>query len=84
VALRSRAAWAHDRWSDPSLNATFASLPGSTFTVIGAAPARDFMLASGGAEVYFWNGFSFTAWFDGEFAQNSQKYAGNGRLRYTW
>jgi uncharacterized protein with beta-barrel porin domain len=84
VALRGRAAWAHDRWSDPSLNATFVSLPGSTFTVIGAPPARDLMLASAGAEVYFWRAFSFTAWFDGEFAQTSQKYVGNGRLRYTW
>ena len=84
MALRGRAAWAHDRWSDPSLNATFVSLPGSTFTVIGAPPARDLMLASAGAEVYFWRAFSFTAWFDGEFAQTSQKYVGNGRLRYTW
>ena len=84
VALRGRAAWAHDRWSDPSLNATFVSLPGSTFTVIGAPPARDLMLASAGAEIYFWKAFSFTAWFDGEFAQTSQKYVGNGRLRYTW
>jgi uncharacterized protein with beta-barrel porin domain len=83
VALRTRAAWAHDHWSDPSLNATFASLPGSTFTTIGAAPARDFLLASGGAEVYFWNGFSFTAWFDGEFAHNSQKYAGNGAASFS-
>jgi hypothetical protein len=23
-------------------------------------------------------------WFDGEFARNSQRYTGNGRLRYAW
>jgi uncharacterized protein with beta-barrel porin domain len=84
VALRGRAAWAHDRWDDPSINATFVTLPGSGFAVTGALPARDLMLASAGAEVYFWKNFSFAGWFDGEFAQNGQKYTGNGRLRYTW
>ena len=42
------------------------------------------MLAFVGAEVYFGNGFSLTEWFDGEFARNSQRYTGNGRLRYAW
>jgi Ice-binding-like/Autotransporter beta-domain len=84
VALRSRAAWAHDHWSDPSVNAMFAALPGSNFVVTGAEPARNLLLASSGAEIWFWSGFSLTGWFDGEFAQHSTKYAGTARLRYTW
>jgi uncharacterized protein with beta-barrel porin domain len=84
LTLRTRAAWAHDNWSDPSIAATFQSLPGSGFTVFGAAPGHDFLLSSAGAEINFKNGFSLAAWFDGEFAEHAQKYAGTGKLRYTW
>jgi outer membrane autotransporter protein len=84
LALRARAAWAHDCWSAPNVTAMFVALPGSNFTVTGAAPASDFLLASAGAEIGLWNGFSLAAWFDGELADHSQKYAGTARLRYTW
>jgi outer membrane autotransporter protein len=84
LVLRTRAAWAHDFWSAPNITAMFEALPGSSFTVTGAAPASDLLLASAGAEIWFRNGFSLAAWFDGEFAEHSQKYAGTGRLRYTW
>jgi outer membrane autotransporter protein len=84
LALRSRVAWAHDFWSDPSMTATFQSLPGSSFTVFGAAPARDSLLASAVAEVSFRNGISLAGKFDGEFAEHSHTYAGTARLRYTW
>jgi uncharacterized protein with beta-barrel porin domain len=60
VALRGRAARARDSWDDPSLNAAFVSLPGSGFAVTGASPAKNLMLTSAGAEVYFWNGFSLS------------------------
>jgi uncharacterized protein with beta-barrel porin domain len=59
-------------------------LPGSIFVVTGAAPATDLALASAGVEIGFRNGFSLGARFDGEFAENSQKYSGLGWLRYTW
>ncbi len=84
LTLRSRAAWAHDNWTAPSVNAMFPVLPGTNFTVFGAAPARDYLLASAGAEISLANGLSFAAWFDGGFAENAQSYAGTGRLRYIW
>jgi uncharacterized protein with beta-barrel porin domain len=84
LALRTRAAWAHDFWSDPSMTATFQSLPGSSFTVFGAAPASDSLLASAVAEVSFKNGISLAGKFDGEFAEHSHTYIGTARLRYTW
>jgi outer membrane autotransporter protein len=84
LSLRARAAWAHDYWSAPNVTAMFVALPGSSFTVTGAAPASDSLLASAGAEIGLWNGFSLAGWFDGEFADQSRKYAGTGRLRYTW
>jgi len=84
LALRSRVAWAHDFWSDPSMTATFQSLPGSSFTVFGASPASDSLLTSTVAEVSFRNGISLAGKFDSEFAEHSHTYVGTGRLRYTW
>ena len=84
LSLLGRAAWAHDNWSAPNITAGFQALPGSSFVVTGAAPATDLLLASAGVEVGFRNGFSLGARFDGEFAENSRKYSGMGRLRYTW
>jgi outer membrane autotransporter protein len=84
LTLRTRAAWAHDHGSAPSITAMFQSLPGSNFIVTGASPARDLLLASAGVEIGFRTGFSLAAWFNGEFAEHSQKYAGTARLRYIW
>ena len=36
LMLRARLAWAHDWVSNPALNASFESLPGTSFTVNGA------------------------------------------------
>ncbi len=82
--LRTRAAWANDHWSRPSINAMFESLPGSNFSVTGASPPRDSALTSLEAEVWFKNGFSAAVRFDGEFAENAQRYTGMGVLRYIW
>jgi uncharacterized protein with beta-barrel porin domain len=84
LSLRTRAAWAHDDWSDARMTAAFQSLPGSSFTVIGATPAHDSMLASAVAEVSFRNGISVAGKFDTELAPRSQTYVGTARLRYTW
>ena len=84
LSLRTRAAWAHDEWSDTRMTAAFQSLPGSIFTVIGATPVHDSFLASGVAEVSFRNGISLAGKFDTELAPHSQTYVGTARLRYTW
>jgi hypothetical protein len=62
----------------------FQSLPGSSFTEFGAAPATNSFLYSAVAEISFKNGISLAGKFDGESAQHSQTYIGTGRLRYTW
>ncbi|WP_244521436.1 autotransporter outer membrane beta-barrel domain-containing protein [Bradyrhizobium sp. DOA9] len=84
LTVRARAAWAHDWVSDPTLAAAFQALPGASFTVNGAAPAKDAALASAGAELKFSNGVALSARFDGEFAARSTAYSGTGSLRYTW
>jgi outer membrane autotransporter protein len=84
LTLRGKAAWAHDNWSEPNMTAMFQSMPGPQFTVYGAFPASDLLLASAGAEVRYGNGFSLAMSFDSEFAGQSQNYGGTGRLRYVW
>ena len=84
LALRTRTAWAHDYWSGVAINAAFQTVPGSSFTVLGAVPAANSLLASAGAEIAFKNGFSVDCWLDSELAQRSQAYSGNARLRYAF
>jgi autotransporter-associated beta strand protein len=84
LTLRGRLAWAHDWVSDPSLTAVFQELPGASFVVNGAMPAKDSALATAGAEVRLASGLSFLAKFDGEFAAHASTYAGTGIVRYTW
>jgi len=84
LTLRGRLAWAHDWVSDPSLNPVFQALPGASFIVNGALPAKDLALASAGAELRLANGVTLLAKFDGELANRVQTYAGTGTLRVNW
>jgi uncharacterized protein with beta-barrel porin domain len=84
LSLRGRAAWAHDSWSDLSYTSAFLSLPGSSWTVTGAAPANDLLLASAVAEVSFRNGISVAGKFETEQSDRTRTYVGTARIRYTW
>jgi len=84
LTLRARVAWAHDWISDPTLAALFQTLPGASFIVNGATPAKNSALTSAGAELRLANGVVLLAKFDGEFASHSSTYAGTGTVRYTW
>lgn len=84
LTLRARLAWAHDWVSNSALNAVFQALPGASFVVNGARIPTDSALASVGAELHVTTRWSVLARFDGEFARNSQTYAGTGTLRYIW
>jgi uncharacterized protein with beta-barrel porin domain len=84
LALKARLAWAHDWVSDPTLAATFETLPGASFTVNGAAPAKDSALATAGAELRLLDGVSVLGKLDGEFASHASTYAGSGVIRYVW
>jgi uncharacterized protein with beta-barrel porin domain len=84
LTLRSRLAWGHDWVSDPALTPLFQALPGASFLVNGAAPAKNSALASAGGELRLANGVALLAKFDGEFAAHSSTYTGTGTLRYVW
>jgi uncharacterized protein with beta-barrel porin domain len=84
LILRARLAWAHDWVSNPALQAVFQALPGSNFIVNGAALAANSAIVTTAAELRINANWSLLAKFDGEFASNSQTYAGTGALRYSW
>ena len=84
LTLRGRLAWAHDWVTDPSLVAVFQALPGASFTVNGAAPAKDSALASAGAELRLANGVTLLGKLDSEFTSRSNTYAGTGTVRVNW
>jgi len=84
LALRGRVAWAHDRVSDPMLTPAFQALPGASFIVDGATPAKNSALTSAGTELRLANGVTLLAKFDGEFSSHSSTYAGTGTFRYRW
>ncbi len=63
---------------------SFEALPGASFIVQGATPAKNAALASAGAELRLINGLFLLGKFDGEFAAHSQTYAGTGTVRYAW
>ena len=84
LTLRGRLAWAHDWVSDPTLTAGFQTLPGASFIVNGATPAKDLALVSAGTELRLANGVTLAAKFDGEFADGSSTYAGTGTVRVNW
>jgi uncharacterized protein with beta-barrel porin domain len=84
LALRGKLAWGHDWITDPSVMPAFQALPGATFIVQGATPAKNSALTSAGAELRLINGVSLLGEFAGEFAAHPQTYAGTGTVRYTW
>ncbi len=84
LTLRGRAAWAHDANTDRSVSATFQSLPGASFTVHGAALARNAALTTASAELKWMNGWSVAGTFEGEFSEVTTSYAGKGVVRYAW
>lgn len=79
-----RAAWAHDWNSDASVQASFASLDMSTFTVNGAEMPDNIALLTAGAAFGLSDATELAATFDGEFGDGYQSYAGSVKLTYSW
>lgn len=84
LTVRGRAAWTHEFDTDRVAAAVFQALPGASFLVSGAIPARDAALLTGSAELKWSNGISLSADLEGEFSANSSSYGGRGVVRYAW
>ncbi len=84
LTWRTRLAWAHEFNTGRAITASFQTLPGSGFTVEGAAAPQNAALLSAAAEFRQINGWKIGAKFDGHFAAGSQTYAGTATVRYAW
>jgi len=84
ITLFSRVAWAHDFNTDRTATATFQSLPGASFIVNGASPARDTALTSIGARLNMGHGWTVVSQLDGEEGAGWHSISGNATVRKTW
>lgn len=80
----TRVAWVHEFWRENSVVAAFQSLPGSTFSVQGAAPFTNAALLAAGARWNFANGLSVHGKVEGEFASHVTTVNANAVLRKVW
>ena len=79
-----QAAWVHEFAPYRSETSALATLPGATFLIDGARPARDAAQIKAGAELAVGPHSVLFATFDGELSGVDQLYAGKGGFRYTW
>lgn len=84
LSLRSQLAWVHDSNTERAMGAVFQALPGSAFTVYGAAAPKDSALLSSGAELRFVNNVTLGARVSGELAGAARGVSAEGSLRYAW
>ncbi len=86
LAIRPVASLAYLHEFSPQRNLTngFISLPGATFLVQGARPARNAAQTKLGAETSLDGHLSLFVNFEGEFSGEEQVYGGKGGLRYIW
>ena len=84
LSFRSQLAWVHDTNTDRPMSAEFQALPGSAFTVYGAATPKDSALLSSGAELRFVNNVTLGARVTGELAGGARGVSAQGSLRYAW
>ncbi|TQF36717.1 hypothetical protein UNPF46_21435 [Bradyrhizobium sp. UNPF46] len=84
LSFRSQLAWVHDTNTDRAMSAAFQALPGSAFTVYGAAAPKDSALLSSGTELRFVNNLTLGARVTGELAGSARGVSAQGSLRYAW
>jgi outer membrane autotransporter protein len=84
VKLTGRAAWAINGGTSQRAVAAFQSIPGATFTVDGAAPARHSALIDAGAEFDLGRGLTAALALQGEFSSNVESFGAKGSFTYRW
>lgn len=79
-----RAAWAHYFRRDAELTASFAGLPGASFSATGAEADRDTALLSAGVMAKLSDRVSLGLNLDGELSGNSNRLGGSAQLRVSF
>jgi autotransporter-associated beta strand protein len=85
LGLLFRVGWVHEYANtDRPVTAAFAGAPGSSFTVLGATPARDMAALSFAANTALADATSLFIRYDGEVGGGSDNHAFTAGLRMTW
>ncbi|MHA7775783.1 autotransporter-associated beta strand repeat-containing protein [Roseibium sp. M-1] len=84
LAVRGGAELAINGGGAPRFNAAFQTLPGSSFTILGAEPDRFSALLNAGLEYRAPTGFFATAVIHSELSGNLQSLSGNARVGFNW
>ena len=85
IGLLFRLGWVHDfANTQRPVTASFAGAPGSNFTVLGAAPARDAALLAFSASTAIAEATSIYARYDGEVGGGTSAHAITAGFRMNW
>ena len=77
-------AWRHEWSTSRTQTATLTALPGASFVIIGAKPARDAAQVKAGVNLAFSQTVALFATFEGEFGTKNPVYAGKGGMKMAW
>lgn len=77
-------AWRHEWSTNRTQTATLVALPGASFVVIGARPARDAAQVKAGVNFALTQTLALFASFEGEFGAKNPVYAGKGGVKVAW
>ncbi|MGE0500271.1 MAG: autotransporter outer membrane beta-barrel domain-containing protein [Rhizobiaceae bacterium] len=81
--LTGRAAWVWNADSARAVTAAFQALPGTSFTINGAQPARHAALLKAGVEAAFGNVTAKLA-ATGEFSRNVTSFGAQAKVGFSW
>ncbi|PZU85730.1 MAG: autotransporter domain-containing protein [Chelatococcus sp.] len=84
LKLEAGAAWVRNGNVGSSALASFQTLPGATFSVVGTALDRNALRTTASAELSLGKSLTIATTLEGEFAQNSRSLGGKAALRYSW
>jgi len=84
IKLTGRAAWAWNDLATRAVSGSFVLLPGQSFIINGARPARHSALVDLGIEAAFDNGVAAKLSFNGEFSRNVASYGASAKISYRW
>lgn len=77
-------AWRHEWSTSRTQTATLNALPGASFVIIGAKPARDAAQVKGGVNLAITQQVAIFATFEGEFGTKNPVYSGRGGMKVAW
>ena len=80
----ARVAWEHEFYPDRGINSSLTLSPDVLFSSTAPFVAGDAARVDAGLQLDLTEHTGLFAYFDGEFADNSQSYAGNGGIRIMW